>query len=64
MVHNGYSNCKTLKLTKVSGTNPKSADPKITPKGALTYPIKYMVQALSCYVTDVQGGIYCGYVEH
>ena len=50
-----YSNYKTLYLTKISGTYPKSADPKITLKGTSTYPIRYMVQTLPGDFIDVQG---------
>ena len=32
---------------------PKSADPKITQKGTLTYPMRYMVQIVPDVTTDV-----------
>ena len=33
----------------------KSADPKITLKATLTYPIRYTVQTLPAHFIDVQG---------
>ena len=41
------------KKKKKSRTYPKSADPKITPKGTLTYPMRYMAQFLSGVTSDV-----------
>ena len=40
---------------KISETYPESGDPKITPKGTLTYPINYMVQSLPGDFIDIQG---------
>ena len=34
------------RLWLCKGQNPKSADPKITPKGALTYLMRYIVHIL------------------
>ena len=39
-------------LTK-NRTYPKSAGPKITPKGTLTYPMRHMIQILQSATTDV-----------
>ena len=44
---------KKLELTKKSETFPKSTDPKITPKGTLAYPMKYMSQISPNVTTDV-----------
>ena len=41
-------------LTKMLGTYPKSAGPKITPKGTLTYPIRQTIQTLPGDFIDVQ----------
>ena len=40
----GYVEHKKQELTKKSGIYPKSTDPKITSKGTLAYPRRYMVQ--------------------
>lgn len=40
---------------KISGTNPESADPKITPKRTLTYRISHTVQPLLGDFIDIQG---------
>ena len=40
-------------LTKKSGTYPKLADPKITPKWILTYPMRYIAQILPDVSTDI-----------
>ena len=34
-------------------TYPKSADPKVIPKGNLTYPMRYMDQILQDVTTDI-----------
>ena len=44
---------KKLELTKKTETFPKSTDPKITPKGTLAYPMKYMSQISPDVTTDV-----------
>ena len=44
-----------IQQIKTSGTHPKSVDPKITLKGSLTYPIRYMVQTLPGDFIGVQG---------
>ena len=32
---------------------PKSADPKVIPKGTLTYPMRFMDQILPGVITDI-----------
>ena len=40
-------------MTKKSETYHKSDDPKITPKGTLAYPMRYIAQILPGVITDV-----------
>ena len=44
MVHNAYSSYKTVYLSNISSTYPKSADLKITQNGTLNCPINYLVE--------------------
>ena len=44
---------KKEELTKQSGMYPKSADPKVIPKGTLTYPMRFMDQILPGVITDI-----------
>ena len=45
----------SLLLTMISWTYPNSSDPKITPKGPLTYRMRYMVRTLPNNFIDVVG---------
>ena len=44
---------KKQEMTKKSETYHKSDDPKITPKGTLAYPMRYIAQILPGVTTDV-----------
>ena len=42
-----------VRAGKKSRTYPKSADPKITPKGALTNPMRHMTEIVPGVTTDI-----------